>query len=171
MMQMIRTSTAAVVGVLMTLMLISCASSPKRDNAQLPESRPSDFTMGLVVFGVPDSDKPAQRSARYIVEPAGTLRAAFGAGSDGLTFPDITRRLDKQTLDSIWSQISAMGLDTDIWRIVRAPELHHAELGSGQGYLLEIRSDVSFRAWSTDIETDSARALTEQLAGLAWVTD
>ncbi len=138
---------------------------------EFSEQRPSDFTLGVVVFGDPDSTEPAMRSARYIIEPGGTLRASFGEGSDGLTYPPITRGVHGSTLDAIWDRVRSMDLEGDDWRFVQAPEQFHAEMGSNRGFLLEIRSGVTFSAWSTGMDTQSMRSLTRELASLAWVTD
>ncbi len=151
--------------------LASCSTTNERDPIELPEQRPSDFTLGVVVFGDPDSTEPAIRSARYIIEPDGTLRASFGEGSDGLTYPPITRRVDGSTLNAIWDRVRSMDVEGDDWRFVQAPEQFHAEMGSNRGYLLEVRSEVSFSAWSTGMDTPSMRLLTRELASLAWVKD
>ncbi len=151
--------------------LASCSTSGERDPIELPEQRPSDFTLGVVVFGDPEADSIETRSARYIIEPDGTLRASFGEGSDGLTYPPIIRRVDDSTLDAIWDRVRSMGLEGDDWRFVQAPEQFHAEIGSNRGYLVEIRSGVTFSAWSTDADTQSIRTLTRELASLAWVVD
>lgn len=134
----------------------------------LPERRPSDFTLGLVVFGTDDAPV-GRRSARYIIGPDGTFRSSFGAGSRELTFPPITRRLDPATLDRIWGDVRALDPGGDAWRAVAAPEQFHVGMGSGQGYLLEIRSGVEFRAWSTGADYERASSLARALAALAWV--
>tara|TARA_A100000171_G_scaffold23251_1_gene21636 strand:+ start:4190 stop:4693 length:504 start_codon:yes stop_codon:yes gene_type:complete len=167
MMHTIRTCVLMLLGVL----LASCSTSSERDPIELPEQRPSDFTLGIVVFGDPDAETIETRSARYIIEPDGTLRASFGEGSDGLTYPPITRRVDGSTLDAIWDRVRSMDVEGGDWRFVQAPEQFHAEMGSNRGYLLEVRSDVSFGAWSTGMDTQSMRTLTQELASLAWVTD
>lgn len=151
--------------------LASCSTTSERGPAELPEQRPSDFTLGVVVFGDPGADSVEMRSARYIIEPDGALRASFGEGSDGLTYPPMTRRVDDSTLDAIWDRVRSMDLDGDDWRLVQAPEQFHTEMGSNRGYLMEIRSDVSFSAWSTAADTRSIQTLTRELASLAWVTD
>ena len=183
MMQMIRTSTAVVAGVLVALMLVSCASSQQRDNAQLPESRPSDFTLGLVVFGDPVAADMSMRSARYIIEPGGTLRASFGAGSDGMTYPQITRRVSEDQLNAIWETVSKLSLEPQSgvslgsghWTQVQAPELFKrsdfraVELGAG--YLLEIRANGRWMAWESYMFLGGPTSFVEMLADLAWVTD
>jgi hypothetical protein len=167
MMQTIRICVLMAIGAV----LASCSTSSERDTIAFPEQRPSDFTLGVVVFGDLESTEPAIRSARYIIEPDGTLRASFGEGSDGLTYPPITRRVDDSTLDAIWDRVRSMDLEGDDWRFVQAPEQFHAEMGSNRGYLLEVRSEVSFSAWSTGMDTPSMRLLTRELASLAWVKD
>ena len=166
-MHTIRISVLMVIGAV----LASCSTTNERDPIELPEQRPSDFTLGVVVFGDPDADSIEMRSARYIIEPDGTLRASFGEGSDGLTYPPITRKVDGSTMDAIWDRVRSMDLDGDDWRSVQAPEQFHAEMGSNRGYLLEVRSDVSFSAWSTGMDTQAMRSLTREFASLAWVVD
>ncbi|MFG0314883.1 MAG: hypothetical protein ACF8LL_11975, partial [Phycisphaerales bacterium] len=157
--------------MLLGVLLASCSTSAERDPIELPERRPSDFTLGVVVFGDPDADSIETRSARYIIEPDGTLRASFGEGSDGLTYPPITRRVDESILDAIWDRVRSMDLRGDDWRFVHAPEQFHAEMGSNRGYLLEVRSEVTFSAWSTGTDTRAMRELTRELASLAWVME
>lgn len=166
-MHTIRISVLMVIGAV----LASCSTTNERDPIELPEQRPSDFTLGVVVFGDPDADSIEMRSARYIIEPDGTLRASFGEGSDGLTYPPITRKVDGSTMDAIWDRVRSMDLDGDDWRSVQAPEQFHAEMGSNRGYLLEVRSDVTFSAWSTGMDTHAMRSLTREFASLAWVVD
>ena len=167
MMHTIRTCVLMLLGVL----LVSCTTTQERESIALPEQRPSDFTLGIVVFGDSDAQATGSRSARYIIEPDGTLRASFGEGSGGLTCPPITRRLDGAELDAIWDRVRSLGLGGDDWRFVRAPEQFHTQMGSERGYLLEIRSEVLFSAWSTDADTRFIQTLTRELASLAWVTD
>lgn len=171
MMHSIRTCVLTLLVLTPMAVLASCAATAERGSIELPEHRPSDFTLGIVVFGDPDADAIEQRSARYIVEPDGTLRASFGEGSDGLTYPPFTRLLDGATLDSIWDRVRSMDLGGEGWRSVQAPEAYHAAMGSNRGYLLEVRSDVTFSAWSTDADSQQVRTLTRELASLAWVTD
>jgi hypothetical protein len=157
--------------MLLGLVLASCSATQERTSIELPEQRPSDFTLGIVVFGEPEAGEIESRSARYIIEPDGSLRASFGEGSRGLTYPPITRRIDESTLDAIWDRVRSMDFAGEDWRYVRAPEQFHAQMGSIRGYLIEIRSDVTFSAWSTDADTQSIRTLTRELASLAWVTE
>lgn len=166
-MQMIRTGVLMLFGLLM----VSCSTTPERVSIELPEQRPSDFTLGIVVFGDPNEDVIEMRSARYIIEPDGSLRSSFGEGSVGLTFPPITRRVDEPTLDAIWDRVRSIDFNGENWRYVRAPEQFHTGIGSGRVYLVEIRSEVSFSAWSTGMDTQAIRTLTRELASLAWVTD
>jgi len=158
--------------MLMGTLLLGCSAAPVREVGDLPEQRPSDFTLGVVVFGGENgAAKVPERSARYIIEPGGRLHASFGDGSQAMTYPPITRRLDESQIDLVWAMIRAMGLGDEPWRRVQAPEQHHEALGSGQGYLLELRSGVRFGAWSAPIETPQARALAQRLAELAWIRD
>lgn len=152
-------------------MLMGCSPGSARSGDMLSGQRPSDFTLGLVVFGDEGAQSSATRSARYIIEPGGEFRASFGAGSESLTYPPITRMLDNQAIETAWTMVHSLDLEQEPWQYVRAPEVEHLERGSSQGYLLELRSGVHYRSWSTPIDTDSARSLAQWLASLAWVAD
>ncbi len=168
---------------LLALALCGCGRGVRRDGGSLPEQRPGDFMLGLVVFGQEDAVSPASRSARYIIEPGGIFRASFGAGSDGLTYPPITRRLNENQLDLIWEMGSTLimstqgggGLGSGHWTEVQAPELFKRtdfkarELGAG--YLLEIKANGEWRAWESYMFLGGPTGFVEMLAGLAWVTD
>jgi len=156
---------------LLAAMLWGCAPGPVRGSSALPEHRPSDFTLGLVVFGEEEAINPETRSARYIIEPDGKFRASFGAGSDALTYPPITRMLDERTLEHAWSKLQSLQLDQSPWQPSHAPELEHRQRGSAKGYLLELRSGVRDQSWSTPIDTQSAQSLAQWLAGLAWIQE
>lgn len=163
--------------------LASCSTTSERNPIELPEHRPSDFTLGVVVFGDPDSTEPAIRSARYIIEPDGTLRASFGEGSDGLTYPPITRRLNEDQLDLIWEMSTMLisstqgggSLGSGFWTEVQAPELFKRSDFRGQelgaGYLLEIKANGEWRAWESYMFLGGPTGFVEMLANLAWVTD
>lgn len=171
MMHTARFTLPILLATLFVALVGGCARGPVRDASALPEQRPGDFTLGLVVFGDEGASSPASRSARYIIEPGGEFRASFGAGSDALTYPPFTRMLDEQILESAWDRLRSIQLDQDPWRAVQAPEIDHRDRGSAQGYLLEVRSGVRYQSWTTPIETDSARSLAEWLAQLAWIHD
>lgn len=129
----------------------------QQSNQTLPDRRPADFTLGVVVFGSQDSAMVINRSARYIVDAAGNLRASVGAGSDAGTYPKITRRLSSEQLDQIWSMIEDLELGEPI----------AGEAMSDGGYLIEIRSAGTSRSWVVD---DSA-AVVRLLAELAWIRE
>lgn len=125
----------------------------------LPDRRPADFTLGVVVFGDSDAEDVSSRSARYIVDASGYLRASVGAGSDAATYPKITRRLSGEQLDQIWAMVDGFEFGEPITD----------EAMPGAGYLIEIRSLQTSRAWVVDYE--SAGAFVELLAELAWIRE
>lgn len=156
---------------LLAMALCSCGRGVRQGDGSLPERHPSDFMLGLVVFGAEGSASPGERAARYIIEPGGVFRASFGAGSDAMTYPPMTRVLDEVQQARAWGLVRSIEFDQSPWRRVNAPELEHHERGSVPGYLLELQTDETYASWSTPIDTDSARALATWLASLAWVRD
>ena len=140
-----------------------CASAGQMTGQQssqtLPERRPADFTLGVVVYGDTDAEGVAFRSARYIVDAAGNLRASVGAGSDAGTYPKITRRLRSEQLDEIWSMVEGLELGEPI----------AGEVLLEAGYLIEIRSGEVSQAWV--VEDGSAGAVVGVLAELAWIRE
>ncbi len=137
-----------------------CTSAGQQMTDQtLPERRPTDFTLGVVVFGDEAAGDVSSLSARYIVDAAGNLRASVGAGSDAGTYPKITRRLSSEQLDQIWSMVEGLELGDPI----------AGEAMPEDGYLIEIRSGQRSRAWV--VEDDSAGAVVGLLAELAWIRE
>ena len=146
-----------------------CSRHRVRERGEI--ARVGGYTLGLVVFGDDDAASPADRSARYIIEPGGVFRASFGGGSDALTYPPITRRLSEEQVDSVWTIVDHIETGKSPWRVVAAPELFHAESGSTRAFLLELGDADESRAWSVPIENADARALADHLAALAWARD
>lgn len=155
----------------------------QQSNQTLPEHRPADFTLGVVVFGDEDASDVSSLSARYIVDAAGNLRASVGAGSDAGTYPKITRRLSSEQLDLIWEKGSNLinstrhggGTGTGFWTAVQAPEeftredFNAVELGGG--YLLEIRANGKLMAWESYMFLGGPTGFVEMLAELAWIRE
>lgn len=129
-------------------------------DSTLPDRRPSDFTLGVVVMGTDESDPTSRKPARYIIEPDGSFRASVGSGSSTSTYPPFTRRLEPDQLDQVWDLVRAIDLDN---AMNDAP----AKLG----YIIEIRSSRTQREWSFSIEPGSTMDLVEHLADLAWIAD
>jgi len=136
-----------------------CTSAGQMTDQPLPERRPADFTLGVVVFGDEDAGDVSSLSARYIVDAAGNLRASVGAGSDAGTYPKITRRLSGEQLDLIWSMVEGLELGDPI----------AGEAMLEDGYLIEIRSGQTTRSWVVDDE--SAGVVVGLLAELAWIRE
>ena len=141
------------------LWLGGCTSAGQMTGQALPERRPADFTLGVVVFGSQDSAMVINRSARYIVDAAGNLRASVGAGSDAGTYPKITRRLSGEQLDLIWEKVDGLELGEPI----------AGEAMPEDGYLIEIRSGQTSRSWV--VEDESAGAVVGLLAEMAWILE
>tara|TARA_R110002111_G_scaffold245126_1_gene307460 strand:+ start:180 stop:575 length:396 start_codon:yes stop_codon:yes gene_type:complete len=123
----------------------------------LPDRRPADFTLGVVVFGDEDASDVSSLSARYIVDASGYLRASVGAGSDAATYPKITRRLNEEHLDQIWTMLDGLDLN----------EPSTNEAMPTDGYLIEIRSGQTNWVWV--VENGLARAVVGLLAEFAWI--
>ena len=166
--------------MLMGTLLAGCSAVPVREVGDLPEQRPSDFTLGVVVFGSADAEDVSSLSARYIVEAAGNLRASVGSGSSGATYPKITRRLNDEQLDDVWDMVNQLALHPSgggsngrgRWFLVQSPEQFSASDVTetpGRGYLVEIRSDGTYMAWESMIDLGSPTTLVQMLAELAWI--
>ena len=156
----------------LTLLLIQtagCSTASQTDRDLI--ARRGGSTVGLVVFGEDDAQRPEQRSARYLIEPGGLFRASFGGGSDALTYPPITRRLSEAQVEEIWSLIDQMQVAQSPWEPVMAPELYRPQERDAQAYLLEVSDAHASGAWSVPISNGQARALAMTLAELAWVSD
>ena len=158
-------------------LLSGCHSVSQRT---LPDRRPGDFTLGVVVFGDEDASDVSSLSARYIVDAEGYLRASVGAGSNAETYPKITRRLSSEQLDKIWDMVNQLALEPvgglsngrGWWHDVQSPEQFTAAditETPGQGYLIEIRSNGSTLAWESMIDLGSPTTLIQMLAELAWI--
>jgi hypothetical protein len=160
--------------------LIGCASVENSSIVvELPEQRSADFTLGVVVFRSSDLETPDDQSMRFIVDPAGVLRASKGAGSTGLTHPLYTRQLNEDQLDRIWTMVTLLGLeksnginavenDGTIEQVL-SPEEYQPE--GGNGILVEVRSQRNQGAWQVGIEDKQAGILIDQLKTLAWMKD
>lgn len=160
--------------VLLCLPVLCLLGSCRSTSAlSLPEHRPADFTLGVVVFHNQPPSTTAQRPARYIVQTDGILRASVGDGSGPLTYPPITRRLDQQAFDRVWELTHALSIfapaqeGDDQTPVVRSPETYAP--ASASGYLIEIRSRNDQDAWAMPLDDPSARALVRELAALAWI--
>ncbi len=148
-----------VLKISIVLALLAGCSTTSMTHQPLPDRRPADFTLGVVVFGDADAGDVSSLSARYIVDAAGNLRASVGAGSDAGTYPKITRRLSGEQLDEIWSMVDGLALGEPIAGEARPTD----------GYLIEIRSRQTSRAWV--VEDGSAGAFVGLLAELAWIRE
>lgn len=157
----------------------------------LPDRRPADFTLGVVVFGEEDASDVSSLSARYIVDASGYLRASVGGGSDGATYPKITRRLNEEQLDQIWEKGSHLikstigpdgvgvgvgGIGSGHWTEVQSPEQFTREDfdskgPGGQGYLLEIRANGKLMAWESYMFLGGPTSFVDFLAELAWIRE
>jgi hypothetical protein len=139
-------------------LLGGCTSVGQMADQSLPDRRPADFTLGVVVYGDEDSPGVEHRSARYIIDADGYLRASVGSGSSPSTYPKITRRLSRSQLDEVWSMVEGLNLGE--------PGGDGSD-GAGE-YLIELRSLGTSRSWNAN---DSAGDFVGFLAGLAWIRE
>lgn len=147
----------------------------------LPEQRPADFTLGVVVFGDDDASDVSHLSARYIVDAAGNLRASVGAGSSARTYPPIIRQLSDEQLDEIWEKGTSLitstrnggGIGTGKWTEVDSPEQFDRDDFSAPdgGYLLEIRANGKLQAWESYMFLGGPTSFVDTLADLAWIRE
>ncbi|RMH26729.1 MAG: hypothetical protein D6692_08705 [Planctomycetota bacterium] len=139
----------------------------------LEPSRPSDFTLGLTVFGpVTETARPGQHPARYLLEPDGWLRAAVGPGANQTVHPTLTRWLDAPARDALWAMARGAGLGGDGVTQIDSPERFDPPAGR-RVYLIELTAGG--RRYSAAVsEGDPAAgplaAIADRLAGLAWVS-
>jgi hypothetical protein len=116
------------------------------------------------------------RPARYVVEADAILRVAVGYGATERTFPPETRQLSAEQVRSLWQSLRASEL-TDPGhpnRTGKLPTLEEFSVvteGRG-GYSLSYSVEGERRILAIDEAAPAAkeaRALVEQLAGLAWI--
>ncbi len=159
-----------------------CMSIDDRGEFAFPDHRPSDFTLGIVVYGREDAVDECALSARYIIDSAGNLRVSVGNGSDAQTYPKITRRLNEVQLDQVWDLVNDLALIPNrsgsngrgYWTRVDSVELFtRSDFTQVQyeGYLLEIRLNGVSYAWESMIDLGSPTSLVQLLAEFAWIRD
>jgi len=148
------------------LIAVGCAATP----TPVPDQRPGDFRLGVVVMSEDQSDASdlAGGDGRYIVDSSSVLRASFGAGSTLDTFPGFTRRLTPKQMDAIWLMA----------RDMLSRELHDSTLHAGQpqamldtqsGTIIEIHMNASDRVFVFNQHNQQAAAIVDALSALAWV--
>tara|TARA_R110000737_G_scaffold2923_18_gene10182 strand:+ start:329533 stop:330078 length:546 start_codon:yes stop_codon:yes gene_type:complete len=149
-------------------MLGACRSTP----APIPQQRPGDFRLGVVVMTDedPDSDSKDLKGgdARYIIDSSSVLRASFGSGSSLEVFPGFTRRLSIDQMDAIWMMTRDL-LDHNE---------HLVEMHAGQpqsmvertsGTIIEVHMNAGDQVYVFEPSDQQAAAIVDALAALAWV--
>jgi len=147
-----------------------CSSTP----TGIPDHRPGDFRLGVVVMGENQTKSKdhavnlAGGDGRYIIDSSSVLRASFGAGSTLDTFPGFTRRLSHDQMDAVWLMSKDL-LDHN---------KHLSRLHSGQpqsmlaeqsGTIIEIHMNAQYDIFVFDQGDQQAAAIVDALAALAWV--
>ena len=151
------------------------ASRARSDSWALPAPVPSDFALGVVVFGDSDGSSPDTRSARYVFDPDGTLRCAVGAGSRAQTHPPITRRVHTSQRRDIYQHVRSLGIASEEgggeFVSIHSPEVYRPDSRTDglAVYLIEIRAGGVSRAFAIDSSDPGANELVRLLAELGWI--
>lgn len=148
--------------LLLAAMLASgCRSMPEAASA----GPPADFTLALTVF---DDDAEIFRSARYIVEPDGVLRAGFGSGASTAAYPPWIRRLSSRQIQELWTIAGPIRAD-ESGRSLPTDETF--EPGDDPTVVVAIRQNGRWRyAAHALAETDAPNATIRLLDRFAWAT-
>jgi hypothetical protein len=145
----------------------------RRDPAWTTELPTEGFWLAVTAHQEPgDPSFASIPVARFVLEADGQLRAAVGPGADETVFPPPIRRLSREQLTAVWSQIAAIdSLNT-------SPHSRISDaLAPGQTRPSSIRitaaGDGRQRArsfQSQDVDAASATKLVNQLTDLAWMS-
>lgn len=141
-----------------------------------PRLTPEAFSVSLTVMNDERSglDDPAMRSARYIVEADGILRASIGSAVTPESFPPIIRRLDDRQVAGLWAIVDRTGMlrDPDPARVGN-PDLVSRRQGRAIAVAWaragERTRASSFEFVPRDPHADRIEPLVRELARLAWV--
>jgi len=116
--------TAVALAVLPALAaLVGCRAGPASAPA---DARPPDFALGLTVFptgsatgiGADTATGHSSRGERYLLEPDGVLRAAFGGGVSPRMHPPRVRRLSLAEYD----ELHRIALDSGLLGLASSPD-------------------------------------------------
>ncbi len=153
----------------------ACGSTP----APIPQQRPGDFRLGVVVMTDDDTDEQNKDDsemlatnltggdARYIVDASAVLRASFGSGSSLEVFPGFTRRLNIDQMDAIWKMARNLLEHNDHLVAMHAGQPQSmVELTSGT--IIEIHMNAEDRVYVFEPSDQQAAAIVDALAALAW---
>lgn len=138
-----------------------------------PEDPPEDFSLAVTVFDpthAADHADPALTPARYILDPDGALRAAVGAGASPATFPPIVRRLSEGQRRRVWWLTLETGAhEPGPGDRVDSPETYRPVADEPEALITVAWLGGRASAARTLGEGEPGRALTAELARLAWV--
>lgn len=168
---------SAVLTVLLTALLILTGCQTVAPG--VPDRRPGDFRLGVVVMGV-DSDLDSTESqagrglaggdARYIIESASVLRASFGSGSTLDTYPGFTRRLTPDQMNAVWSMARDLLKKNNTLRSLNAGQ-PQSMVSERAGTIIEIHHNAYDNVLVFDHGDQQAAAIVDALAALSWVHD
>lgn len=163
-----RFSTFCVLGAL-GISLIGCRSGP----IDIPDHRPGDFRLGVVVMNSDDNAEGTHRDARYLIDTASVLRSSFGSGSSLETYPGFTRRLDHNQMDAIWLMTTNL-LESQAGRSEMGSEIMRAGqpqsmIESDSGIIIEVHLNSTDQVFSFDHQNQQAAAIVDALAQLSWI--
>lgn len=137
---------------------------------EVPDRRPGDFRLGVVVMAPESSSDLAGGDARYIIESDSILRASFGAGSTLDTYPGFTRRLTPEEMDAIWIMTSDLLESNESQRTLSAGQ-PQSMVKAQRGTIIEIHHNAHDEVWIFDSDDQQAAAIVDALASLAWIDD
>lgn len=133
---------------------------------------PRDFSVGVTVLGSTDAtDQPRPlRPGQYLLEGDNVLRVAVGAGVTPDTYPHRLRRISGRQRERVWSLVEAGGIHD---------QSHPGRIGDVRAFrpvprdgwaIFDVSARGERRAIAVRLDEDAgARALVDELAGLAWI--
>lgn len=169
-----RWATRTAIGVASGLLagVAGCASDPR------PDGPPADFAIGLTLIGDGrgggEGDAAWTRSAWYLVEADGRLRAALGDRLPMTPTPPILRQLTRTDVAALWNEASRGGLANPVG--AEAGSCETPREGDGPGTAIVYVSAHGTRSArridlrSTGEQGEAARSLARSLGAWAGVT-
>lgn len=136
----------------------------------VPDRRPGDFRLGVVVMAPATDTDLKGGDARYIIDSASVLRASFGAGSTLDTYPGFTRRLTPEEMDAIWIMTSDLLDSHNTTRSMSAGQ-PQSMVSEQAGTVIEIHHNAYDEVLVFDLGDQQAAAVVDALSALAWIDD
>lgn len=168
---------SAVLTVLLTALL--SLSGCQTVAPGVPDRRPGDFRLGVVVMGagsdLESTDLEAGSGlaggdARYIIDSASVLRASFGSGSTLDTYPGFTRRLTPDQMNAVWTMARDLLNKNNTLRSLNAGQ-PQSMVSEHTRTIIEIHHNAYDDVLVFDYGDQQAAAIVDALATLSWVHD